>query len=105
MRMVVDAPEDQRGRLLQRLFRAYWVENLDVTDKRLLLRLAQEVGITVFGNSEDVFERQSAKDGLRRNTQEGLPFLPFSLLAFFPLWSALISHRREDFICGRLHWI
>jgi len=71
MRMVVETPENQKERLIQRLFRAYWVENLDVSDKRLLLGLAKEAGVTVFGSDEAVFERQPAKDGLRKNTQEG----------------------------------
>ena len=78
MRMVAVTPDAKKAELLKRLFKAYWVDNVDVKDHKVLLKLAGEVGLHF---EEAVFEgNQEAKDKLRKNTQEGfLAWLTFCL--------------------------
>jgi 2-hydroxychromene-2-carboxylate isomerase len=45
MRLLVAAPEEKRPGLTHALFRAYWVEGLDVADRAVLGRLAQAQGV------------------------------------------------------------
>ena len=67
-----------RRTLAHRLYKAYWVENLDITDKTLLLQLVCECGIT--GVSMDTFDDKRWADCLSSATQaavdHGAPGVP-----------------------------
>lgn len=74
MRLLVACRDEDRPALSRRLYRAYWVDHLDVSDAGLLSALAEEFGVAP-GFASD----EAVKAGLRANTDEALALGAFGV--------------------------
>ena len=79
MRLILGAPKDKEKAMMKRLFRAYWVEGLDVSKHSVLEELAIEIGV-----SPDAMTTPEVKEALYATTAEavelgvfGVPALAF----------------------------
>ncbi|OQV08350.1 DSBA-like thioredoxin domain-containing protein [Cladophialophora immunda] len=81
LRLLHHVPAAQRPALTHALFRAYWVDDRDITDKAVLLDVARRSGIASASRlTESVFDDRDAQDALRAATAEvvarGAPGVP-----------------------------
>ncbi|OAP55984.1 hypothetical protein AYL99_10136 [Fonsecaea erecta] len=78
LRLLHAVPTADRPALSHALFRAYWVDDRDITSKDVLLDVARRSGAS--GLSEAVFDDKNAQDALRAATAEiiarGAPGVP-----------------------------
>jgi 2-hydroxychromene-2-carboxylate isomerase len=104
---VDDGPE--RIKLTNALFRAYWVENRDVTSRATLLEIASENGITHL--SEASFSNPSARQALENATANAIERGAFGVPGFWipdATWTDVRgSQRRGRYFWGqdRLHFV
>ncbi|MCC7387038.1 MAG: DsbA family protein [Deltaproteobacteria bacterium] len=68
--------------LIHRLYRAYWVEGIDLGDRVALARLLSEAGHDGARVMAEI-DRESVKDDLRRRTEEAISRGVFGAPAFF----------------------
>jgi 2-hydroxychromene-2-carboxylate isomerase len=101
LRLLHHLPAEDRPKLSQALYRAYWVDDLDITDKSVLMEIARKCGIPQI--SESIFSDKDAHAALYKATAEviarGAPGLP-SFWVAGEQWvdEAGKSHQ------GRLYW-
>ena len=77
MRLLVAAPMVQRPRLTDRLYRAYWVDGDDLSDRHVLASIAAEFGI-----DPEVIDSSVARDGLFQTTQAAVEHGAFGVPAY-----------------------
>lgn len=77
MRLLVGSPPDRRVALTHALYRAYWVEGLDLTDPSILSALARKHGV-----DPTVMTSASARAGLYANTAEAVSRGAFGVPTF-----------------------
>ncbi|KIW94808.1 uncharacterized protein Z519_04785 [Cladophialophora bantiana CBS 173.52] len=104
LRLLYYVPVEERPALSQALYRAYWVEDLDITDRSVLLDVARRSGVPSASRlSETVFDDKDAQDALRKATAEviarGAPGLP-SFWVAEENWVDADGKARQ----GRLYW-
>ena len=77
MRLLVGAPEHQQVPLMKRLFHAYWVDGVDIAERAVLERIADDVGVDV-----RVMDNPDVKAELFRRTAEAVDAGVFGVPAF-----------------------
>ena len=85
LRLIYYTPNTHRPALTRALYRAYWVDNRDVTDIKWLISLALSLNIPqAAALTEEVLSAQSLQDLLRSATSEavarGAPGVPYFYL-------------------------
>ncbi|KAE9987501.1 hypothetical protein EG328_002486 [Venturia inaequalis] len=104
LRLLHHVSNHERAALTHALYKAYWVDEADITDHKVLLDIARKSGIASAGNlGEDVFRDEEDRKRLERATDDvikrGSPGVP----AFWiedEVWTDGKGQRRQ----GRLYW-
>lgn len=85
--------------LIHRIYRAYWVENVEISDRGVLTRLLTEVGL----DAAEVLARAESpeiKDELRRRTEEAVERGIFGVPTFFVDGELYWGQDRMDMVEG-----
>ena len=104
LRLLYYLPKDERPVLTKALFKAYWVDNKDISDRSVLLDLARQSGIASARRlSEAIFSYNDLYDTLRNATADavarGAPGVP-SFWIPGEIWTDF-----QGKLCqGRLYW-
>ncbi|QDS67864.1 hypothetical protein FKW77_007820 [Venturia effusa] len=104
LRLIHHVPNAERAALTKALYKAYWVDEADITDQKVLLEIARKSGIASVGClSEEIFGNEENRRKLERATDDvvkkGSPGVP----AFWiedEVWTDGQGKRRQ----GRLYW-
>ncbi|TID16457.1 protein disulfide [Venturia nashicola] len=104
LRLIHHVSNNERAALTKALYKAYWVDEADITDRKVLLDIARKSGIASAGQlDEDVFGHEEDRRKLERATHDvikrGSPGVP----AFWvkdEVWTDAKGKRRQ----GRLYW-
>ncbi|WP_423894924.1 2-hydroxychromene-2-carboxylate isomerase [Candidatus Pelagadaptatus aseana] len=90
----LDFPEDKRWQLIDRIFRAVWVDRLHVSDAEVLARLAEDIGLE---GAELVTAAQSeeAKKSLRQQTESAVALGVFGIPSM--VWDGELFFGYDDF--------
>lgn len=84
-------------KLIHRIYRAYWVENVEVSDRQVLARLLTEVGL----DADEVLARAESseiKEALRRRTDEAVARGIFGVPTFFVEGELFWGQDRMDMV-------
>ena len=105
MRLLYCVPDGEDRRILtERLFAAYWVENQDVTDTEVLLKIAEESGIASAAILEaSIFANMRARKELETATAEAIERGAFGVPGFWITdvrWTDVDGETRT----GRFFW-
>lgn len=85
MRLLYCVPDGEERRILtERLFAAYWTNREDVTDSKVLLKIAKETGISsASGLNEESFSSAEARKELETATAEAIERGAFGVPGFW----------------------
>eukprot|EP00128_Syssomonas_multiformis_P004728 Colp12_sorted_trinity150504_noHs@31918 len=81
MRLLAAADDINRPALTDRLYKAYWVDDLDISKPDVLSSILKEPGLNV-NLDIDVIEDQKVKDALASNTSEAIEHGAFGVPSF-----------------------
>jgi 2-hydroxychromene-2-carboxylate isomerase len=82
LRMLYSVPDgDQRRRLMEGLFRAYWADGKDITDNKVLLDVAAQCGITNL--DPNCFADKQARKSLEDETEKAIQRGAFGVPGFW----------------------
>ena len=104
LQLLYYVPHEERAVLTHALFSAYWVDNKDISDRRVVLDVAKQSGIaSVSKLSEAIFNHINLQDALRTATADavarGAPGVP-SIWIPGETWIDFDGKARK----GRLYW-
>lgn len=98
MRLILSLKTDtERQQLAHRLFRAIWVENLDITDEATLREVALQTGL-VDGDISTIVQDPEVKMALRKNTEEAVARGAFGAPTLFVGDQMFCGNDRLDFV-------
>lgn len=101
LRLLYCVDGDERVKLTEKLFEAYWVTGRDVTNTSVLLEIARECGID--GLSEDNFKDPGARKELESATAEAIERGAFGVPGFWIEGAKWRDASGEDRV-GRFFW-
>ncbi|OAL29835.1 hypothetical protein AYO20_09028 [Fonsecaea nubica] len=104
LRLLYYVPVEERPALTHALFRAYWVEDLNITDKSVLLDVARRSGIRSASSlTEAAFDDKDAQEALRASTAEVIARGTCGVPAFWVEGEQWVDDQGKAHQ-GRLYW-
>ncbi|CAA9959086.1 DSBA multi-domain protein [Pyrenophora teres f. maculata] len=103
LRLLYVLGEEDREKVTHALFRAYWVEGRDVTDKKVLLEIAGTCGVV--GLSDAVFADEGARRELSAATEEAISRGAFGVPGFWVQMAGVEGGGRYFWGQDRMHFV